>query len=328
MTPNNFLRGHRCPKCSHRIFLNTEEFKNLIYEQIGYDYELISEFKNYKSDIQVLHKTCGNVFTIRAERFMLRKKCAICYPLKQIKPRKMNTEIFKNDIFNLVGDEYQLLSEYEKSSKKVLMLHEKCGIKYYVRPNEFLQGSRCPECFRRKLKTLEEFKKEVYELIQDEYEVIGQYINTDTCIKFKHNECQNEFNMRPNDFLRGQRCPVCEKSKAEKFIKDYLIKNNINFIDEYMFDDCRGMKRPLPFDFAIFNENKCIKFLIEYDGEFHYKPIVGIENLKYQKRNDSIKTNYCLRNNIPLLRIPYWEFNNIETILVNWMINYNIKYAV
>jgi len=62
--------------------------------------------------------------------------------------------------------------------------------------------------------------------------------------------------------------------------------------------------------------------LIEYDGEFHYKPAryskdknKMLVKLKYQQENDNIKNIYCKNNNIPLLRIPYWEFKNIETIL-------------
>ena len=33
------------------------------------------------------------------------------------------------------------------------------------------------------------------------------------------------------------------------------------------------------------------------------------------KRKDKIKTNYCVNNNINLLRIPYWDFENIEEII-------------
>ena len=31
---------------------------------------------------------------------------------------------------------------------------------------------------------------------------------------------------------------------------------------------------------------------------------------------DNIKTQYCQQNNIKLIRIPYWEFKNIENILI------------
>ena len=33
------------------------------------------------------------------------------------------------------------------------------------------------------------------------------------------------------------------------------------------------------------------------------------------KIKDNIKTQYCKDNNIKLIRIPYWDFDNIEEIL-------------
>ena len=64
---------------------------------------------------------------------------------------------------------------------------------------------------------------------------------------------------------------------------------------------------------------------IEYDGEQHFRPIrfkgMKIEdsdvNFQIQKQRDLIKNKYCQDNNIILIRIPYWDFNNIETILNN-----------
>ena len=63
-----------------------------------------------------------------------------------------------------------------------------------------------------------------------------------------------------------------------------------------------------------------INIVIEYDGRQHYKldcfnmSLLDLMNLKY---NDNKKTQYCKDNNIKLIRIPYWDFNKIEEILVN-----------
>ena len=68
----------------------------------------------------------------------------------------------------------------------------------------------------------------------------------------------------------------------------------------------------MPFDFYLPQYNICI----EYDGEFHYKMIMEYDEFINQKIRDTIKTVYCKENNIKLIRIPYWEFNNIENILI------------
>jgi hypothetical protein len=38
-------------------------------------------------------------------------------------------------------------------------------------------------------------------------------------------------------------------------------------------------------------------------------------DLEEIQRRDTIKTKYAEDNNIPLVRIPYWDYDNIETIL-------------
>lgn len=97
----------------------------------------------------------------------------------------------------------------------------------------------------------------------------------------------------------------------------FLENNNIKFISQYKFDTCKN-KQKLPFDFAIFIDNKI--FLIEYNGLQHYKPMgfgnknenTGIEKLERTIKNDTIKLKWCQENRISLLIIPYLEFNNIE----------------
>jgi len=61
--------------------------------------------------------------------------------------------------------------------------------------------------------------------------------------------------------------------------------------------------------------------LIEYDGIQHYKPTFGEKSFVLTKNNDKIKTKYCLDNGIKLIRIPYWEKENIEEILQKELIN-------
>ena len=40
-----------------------------------------------------------------------------------------------------------------------------------------------------------------------------------------------------------------------------------------------------------------------------------------RKVKDTIKTIYCKENNIKLIRIPYWDFDNIEEILCKELLN-------
>lgn len=108
-------------------------------------------------------------------------------------------------------------------------------------------------------------------------------------------------------------------SIGENIIKDYLNENNIIFIKEKRFDDCKNI-RSLPFDFYIPDYNICI----EFDGPQHEKLSnhfnMTEDDFKKLQKNDEIKTSYCKNNNIRLIRIPYKYKNNIIEIL-----NKNIK---
>ena len=71
----------------------------------------------------------------------------------------------------------------------------------------------------------------------------------------------------------------------------------------------------LPFDFYLEDYNACI----EVDGIGHYRPIAfngdkdqAVETFHKRIQNDSIKTQYCKNNNIPLLRLPFWTIESGE----------------
>ena len=42
-----------------------------------------------------------------------------------------------------------------------------------------------------------------------------------------------------------------------------------------------------------------------------------MSNMCQEKKNDTIKEEYCSKKGIKLLRIPYWEIDNIPEIIKN-----------
>ena len=113
----------------------------------------------------------------------------------------------------------------------------------------------------------------------------------------------------------GTWCPMCNKeSNGEKEISRILNELNVNYIREYVFNDCRGKKQPLRFDFYLPDYKCCI----EYDGEQHFiHRETGIFENKLDKikKSEIIKTNYCKENNIKLIRIPYGFKKKLKKIL-------------
>lgn len=130
-------------------------------------------------------------------------------------------EQYKEEVKILGNDEYEVLSpEYLGNKVHLEMLHKTCGFKYLVKPNYFISGNRCPKCAGKVRKDTDYFKQEVYDLVSNEYEIVGEYINNRTKITFRH-KCGNIFDMTPHNFLSGQRCPKCQHRSYRKTTDEF-----------------------------------------------------------------------------------------------------------
>lgn len=215
---------------------------------------------------------------------------------------------------------YKLLSKIFVSSKNSKLLW-KCnkGHIFKCTWDKFAQGTRCPICFGNQKKTTAQFKKEIYELVGEEYTVLGIYTGANNHILMQHNKCNTQYYVTPANILHNdRRCPTCNESKGENKIRDMLNSYNQYFNREFSFDDLKGEHDLLRFDFAIFEdkEKTKLKCLIEYDGEFHYKKHFNSQRFLTQQDYDNRKNDYCKEYSIQLIRIPYWEFDNIEEVLI------------
>lgn len=102
----------------------------------------------------------------------------------------------------------------------------------------------------------------------------------------------------------------CKESSGEQRIRKFLESMDIDFEQEKRFNDCCDIK-PLPFDFYLQRYN----LIIEFDGKHHFEEI-GLRNHESTREHDEIKNQYCKDNGIDLLRIPYWDGNDIENIIL------------
>lgn len=105
----------------------------------------------------------------------------------------------------------------------------------------------------------------------------------------------------------------CIHSRGNQKIKEILQQEQINFIAEYCV---RIDNTNYYYDFAIF-ENDALLCLIEYDGILHFEYEANRgwnnkENWEKTHRNDKIKNKYATDNYIPLLRIPYYDYEKLN----------------
>ena len=294
--------------------------------------------------VTLICDNCGDEYNLRFRHYMegqeLHPGVNYCIHCGWVSNRKDN-EDFLRQFREIYGDEFEVLTHRLKSKDKIKFVHKKCvdggSYEFESTPGVMLSKkseSGCPRCNKLILgdfyrKSQEQFEKEVYDRVKDEYTVIGEYKGNKNKIVIRHNICGNLWNVKPGDILLGNRCPVCSnmrKSKGEKEIRKYLKLHKVPFVHQLSFNDCRD-KYPLPFDFAVFEDEEKTKlsYLIEYQGSQHYSPQTfggmskqkAEDNLIYVQFHDNIKKDYCIDNDIDFLAIPYTEFKNIENVLAD-----------
>ena len=126
-------------------------------------------------------------------------------------------------------------------------------------------------------------------------------------------DCGNETDVQVSYLQDGeiQSCGCINYSIGEKNIADILEQNSISFIKEYKFIDLPRLR----YDFFLPDYNR----LVEFDGKQHYESVnhFGGEN-EYiiRQNNDAKKNKYALEHDIDLVRIPYWERDNINLNMI------------
>lgn len=222
-----------------------------------------------------------------------------------------------------------------KSYDEVCYAFKECG--YNVLDNEYKNNSTPIECedkygYRYKI-SLQNIKKgksprmfSFSSNFDDCYFNLNKFISNNhlynKVVKVYDNgkaeficECGNKFKTDVYRFISGEkrRCEKCTKkiSGLELKVMNFLKENNVNFEYQYSYNDCKN-KRLMPFDFYLNDYNTCI----EVDGDQHFhcafinEKEKALINLEKTQKNDRKKEQYCLDNNINLIRIPYWRIKS------------------
>lgn len=298
-----FKSGQTCSVCKDKeTKLKTYYYRKSIIENEGY--KVTNVFTSAKD---MIHLVCpnGHDCIINWNNFKGGKRCKKC----NNKSKAFDFEYVKNYLH-----EYNILlldDEYYNQRQKLNLKCTKCDATFMATFHNIKNNGaeiKCPNC--REKNKQEKLKNNLLQIGVTPLETIMNQ-NQDIQIICKHN---HRFHSTYNKLLeRNGTCPICSTSKGEGIIADYLMQHNILFEREFKFDDC-CYKYRLKFDFYLPTLNS----VIEYNGIQHYEPVKhfgGEDAFKIRQIKDNIKKEYCNLNNINILVIPYWEYDNIENIL-------------
>lgn len=227
---------------------------------------------------------------------------------------------------DLTGQRFGQLLVIEKTDKRandgsiIWKCKCDCGNEYYNTSSELKRKTHCNNTIHQVINLSNQVFGDLTVLGLDVHSLGKRKIKW-MCLCGK---CGNVKSIRGNDLTSGKSkscgCSSAISNGAKKVLdilqtSNYKIQQEISFND--LINDKTGYK--LKFDFGLYENDKLVS-LVEYDGEQHFYYTNGDKtwNSKQQFENvcyrDNIKNNYCIQNNIPLYRIPYFEIDEIKSI--------------
>lgn len=237
----------------------------------------------------------------------LTNACKYCEDTQQLKPRleginKVNSILKKKTSILLLEPITRL--RHTKVSWQCL----KCNHFFQKSAANFLKNPSCPWCEGALPKyTIDIIRILIEDQWGTEYTLLSQDYNYNKSakIKVRHNKCGFIYDTNAHNFVRGHGCPRCKASSGERLVRNFLVEYNLVFQEQYRFEDSEVST--LTFDFYLENNNNQ-KFVIEYNGLQHYEPVEffgGLESFKGQQKRDLAKVEYCKKNGIELIIVPY-----------------------
>ncbi len=297
--------------------LTTKEFveKSKIIHGNKYDYSYTT-YNSRKEKVKIICPEHGE-FNQYPGNHLSGNNCPNCsHNLKH------TTKSFINSAKKIHGYKYNYSNtDYKNNKSKVKIICPIHGI-FEQRAGAHISKNRphgCPACDKsQKLKT-EEFIEMANKIHSNKYSYEKTTYKSARDKVIIICKIHGEFEQLAKVHIHNKcGCPKCFESKGEIDIKNWLIKNNISFLTQHKFHDCKNINYLL-FDFYLPEYNMCI----EYDGRQHFEAIDyfgGEKTLKSIKKRDNIKNKYCKENNIKLLRIKYNQ--DIDLILEELLISF------
>lgn len=285
---------------------------------------------NSSTRIEVMCDYCNKKLTKRYSHFLNSRKTInkdACYGC--LKHKTDDIRIMERGSFFEVNKELMKEWDYDNnviSPKEILPRSHKIinwvcenGHKWECSAKERHYGNKCPKCMGKYTEPITITHPElVSEWDYGNNNVLPNEITAGSGYKinWKCRFCEGRWKATPNARSSvNSNCPHCRMSKGELSIRSVLDEMKIGFIHEYKVHDLRGINGGmLRFDFAVMKKKEIVGF-IEYDGVFHFGEVYEGSQHLVIKEHDTRKDEYCKQHDIPLLRIPYVQKEEIRKLV-------------
>lgn len=287
-----------------------------------YNYSKVNYLNNH-TKVKIICKIHGEFLSRPNDHIFKTSGCPECGKSIIQQKESINLKEFIERAKKIHGDlyDYSPIKEIINNRTKVKYSCPKHGL-ITQQVSLHLNGRGCPECGKKlniklRTKTTEQFIQDAKKIHGNKY-LYDKVIYKGKKIKVKiYCKKHDYFFQTPDGHLHAKAgCPTCKESHGEKAIRLFLERNKIKYTSQKTFQNCRNPKNNylLYFDFYLPTH----KLLIEYDGEQHFSMTRFNQTAKKyneSKHRDILKDTFCKQNNYNLLRIPYYEQNNINKIM-------------
>ena len=226
---------------------------------------------------------------------------------------QLTQEQFCKDIYDLYGDDYSIVSEYQGLRNKVSIKHNKCGHVFEKIAGNIRRKNgvlRCP-CETNKGRRVT-FDMNINSIAVTDVNLTKLFLNPDDAWKYTCNsakrsdfKCPNCGNVIKNQIiynvhLNGLKCYCCDNKMpiAEKIVYTFLTMNS-DILDgrTFLYDKTTEWSCGKRYDFMFSVKNKA--YIVETHGIQHYEQSKLFQrSLDEEKNNDLYKLNLAMKNGI------------------------------
>ena len=263
-TPQSFLEGHGCQRCTARYHFTQEEFINEAKKIYGDKYDLSkTKFINSRTKITFECPIHGKQ-TVLPHNFLKGKGCPKCAKKRGASKIIMGLSKFINLATEIHNNKYYYSKvEYVNSATKVCIICPEHG-EFWQSPNSHLQGHGCPFCVvanakltnkEAKTRILERLEGTDFELVNVDYK---DWLHCNLTVKCK--EC-GTFKKLSDIYRIRKTCPTCEHNKH----KQRAIEN---------VSKCKTLKEfrgKFPNDYVWFHRNGLLEEMTNHLERGHCK---------------------------------------------------------
>lgn len=315
VTPNNFLRGSRCPECYGTPKHTKEEFISNAEKIHGkkYNYSEV-EYDGLKKKVKIICPIHG-AFWQKADIHLRGGGCRKCSGTERITKERFLTESQKS---HTIKYDYSQTA-FQSPNDKICIICPAHG-EFWQTAGYHMHGGNCPKCVGGVKITAADFIAKASIVHGDKYDyskVEYKNYSTKVCIICP---THGEFWQTPNNHLFGAGCPTCPQSNMEGEMRQFLINHNIAFEQEKGFIWLK-YKRKMFLDFYLPQYN----IAIECQGLQHFNAVDlfgGEDFFNTTMERDQAKYELCKQHGITVLYYsnaaidyPYHVFENYNDLL-------------